>query len=217
MSSEKLAIHGGVKTITEKLPSFLSTEGRTFGKEEESLLLEALHSGCLSRNGGRMVKGLEKDFAEALSLKHAVACSSGTACVHLAVAALDLEPGDEVIVPPITDIGSILPILWQNAIPVFADVDPITMLIDPASVRDSITPRTKAVIAVHLAGAVCAMDELLAICKEYKLVLIEDCSQAYWAEYKGKLVGCMGDMGCLQPSTEQAHYVWRGRVDGDIK
>ena len=208
MRNEKLAIHGGTKTITEKLPSFLSTEGRTFGKEEESLLLEALHSGCLSRNGGRMVKGLEKDFAAALSLKHAVACSSGTACVHLAVAALDLEPGDEVIVPPITDIGSILPILWQNAIPVFADVDPITMLIDPASVRDSITPRTKAVIAVHLAGAVCAMDELLAICKEHKLVLIEDCSQAYWAEYKGKLVGSMGDMGCF--SLQQSKHITCG-------
>lgn len=208
MSNETLALHGGAKAITEKFPGFLSADGRTFGKEEEALLLEALHSGCLSRNGGRMVKGLEKDFAAALGLGHAVACSSGTACVHLAVGALDLEPGDEVIVPPITDIGSILPILWQNAIPVFADVDPITMLLDPAAVRACITPRTKAIIAVHLAGAVCSMDELIAICAEHKLVLIEDCSQAYWAEYKGRLVGSMGDMGCF--SLQQSKHITCG-------
>jgi perosamine synthetase len=205
MNIVRLAIDGGKKTITEKLPSFLNSDGRTFGVEEEKFLLEALHSGCLSRNGGRMVKGLEKDFAAALGVKYAVACSSGTACVHLAVAALDLEPGDEVIVPPITDIGSVLPILWQNAVPVFADVDAQTMLLDPQSVASHVTQRTRAVIAVHLAGAVCAMDELREICKRHKLVLIEDCSQAYWAEYKGQLVGSMGDIACF--SLQQSKHI----------
>src|SRR5271166_4178529 len=98
-----LAIDGGPKTVTEPLPSFHSAEGRTFDSSEEELVLQALRSGCLSRNGGSMVKGFERDFAAAIGVKHAVACSSGTACVHLAVGALDLEPGDEVIVPPITD------------------------------------------------------------------------------------------------------------------
>jgi perosamine synthetase len=204
----QLAIHGGPRTIQAALPNFLNAAGRTFGVEEEQLVLEALRSGCLSRNGGRMVKGLERDFAAAIGTKHAVACSSGTACVHLAVAALDLEPGDEVIVPPITDIGTLLPILWQNAIPVFADVDPSTLLIDPVSVEACITPRTRAVIAVHLAGAVCDMRALQRICASHQLVLIEDCSQAFWAEYEGALVGSLSDMACF--SLQQSKHMTCG-------
>jgi dTDP-4-amino-4,6-dideoxygalactose transaminase len=155
-----------------------------------------------------MVKRLERDFAAAIGVPHAVACSSGTACVHLAVAALDLEPGDEVIVPPITDIGSLLPILWQNAIPVFADVDPKTLVLDPSEVERNITSRTRAIIAVHLAGVVCPMAELKSICERRGVVLIEDCSQAYWAEYKGQLVGSIGDMGCF--SLQQSKHMTCG-------
>ncbi len=202
---DELALHGGTKTIAEVLPNFNSAAGRTFGSEEEALVIKALRSGCLSRNGGTMVKAFERDFAAELSVRHAVACSSGTACVHLAIAALDLEPGDEVIVPPITDIGSILPVLWQNAIPVFADVDPRTLLIDPAEVEKQITPRTRAVVAVHLAGMVCAMDELLSICRKHGITLIEDCAQAYWSEYHGHLVGTLGDIACF--SLQQSKHM----------
>ncbi len=207
-ADDKLAISGGPKSIRDTLPNCFSAAGRTFGAEEEALVLDALRSGCLSRNGGRMVKGLERDFAAALGVPHAVACSSGTACVHLAVAALDLEPGDEVIVPPITDIGTILPVLWQNAIPVFADVDPETMLIEPASVAKAITSRTRAVIAVHLAGMPCALDELHSLCEEHGIVLIEDCSQAFWAEYKGDFVGTIGAMACF--SLQQTKHMTCG-------
>jgi dTDP-4-amino-4,6-dideoxygalactose transaminase len=203
--SQQLAIEGGSKAVPQKLPNFLSASGRTFGVEEETFVLEALRSGCLSRNGGTMVKALERDFAAALGVKSAVACSSGTASVHLAVAALDLEPGDEVIVPPITDIGSILPILWQNAVPVFADVDPLTFVLDPVEVEKQITPRTRGVIAVHLAGMPCPMDQLQDICRKHGIALIEDCSQAYWAEYKGKLVGSIGDIGCF--SLQQSKHM----------
>jgi perosamine synthetase len=203
--NDQLAIDGGQRAISADLPNFLSAAGRTFGPEEEALVIAALRSGCLSRNGGTMVKGLERDFAGALGVTHTISCSSGTACIHLALAALDLEPGDEVIVPPITDIGSVLPILWQNAIPVFADVDPLTMVLDPTEVEKRITPRTRAVIAVHLAGMPCPMDELLVISKEHRVPLIEDCSQAYWAEYKGKLVGSMGDIGCF--SLQQSKHM----------
>jgi perosamine synthetase len=206
--SGQLAIDGGTPTLSQPLPYFNSSPGRTFGSEEETLLLAALRSGCLSRNGGTMVKGLERDFAEALGVAHCVACSSGTSSVHLTIAALDLEPGDEVIVPPITDIGSILPVLWQNAIPVFADVHPLTMVLDPASVEEQITPRTRAVMAVHLAGMPCPMDELQAICRRHNIVLIEDCSQAYWAEYHGKLVGSIGDLGCF--SLQQSKHMTCG-------
>ena len=208
MSRSDLAIHGGAKAVVSPLPSFLSSSGRTFGVEEETLLLEAIRSGCLSRNGGRMVKGLEADFAKALGVKHAVASSSGTSSLHLAVGALNLEPGDEVIVPPITDIGTILPVLWQNAVPVFADVDPHTLVLDPASVERVISPRTRAVMAVHLAGTPCPMDELIALCRARNIVLIEDCSQAFWAEYDGKLVGSMGDLSCF--SLQQSKHMTCG-------
>lgn len=206
--SETLAMHGGPRAVLPGLPNFLSAAGRTFGEEEEALVLEALRSGCLSRNGGTMVKGLEQDFAAALGVAHAVACSSGTASVHLAVGALDLNPGDEIIVPPITDIGSILPVLWQNAVPVFADVDSRTMVLDPASVESCISSRTRAVIAVHLAGMPCPMDELQSICKRHGIALIEDCSQAYWAEYKGRKAGSMGDMACF--SLQQSKHMTCG-------
>lgn len=194
--------------MEQALPGVLTAEGRTFDEREETLVLKALRSGCLTRNGGRMVQQLEQEFAAAIGVQHAVACSSGTASVHLAVAALNLEPGDEVIVPPITDVGTILPVLWQNAVPVFADLDPLSMVLDPASVERNITERTKAVIAVHLAGLCCPMDELLAICRGHGIVLIEDCSQAYWAEYKGRLVGTMGDMACF--SLQQSKHITCG-------
>ncbi|HEY3458331.1 MAG TPA: DegT/DnrJ/EryC1/StrS family aminotransferase [Bryobacteraceae bacterium] len=192
----------------ETLPHFLHASGRTFGKEEEQLVLEALRSGCLSKTGGSLVKRLEREFAAMLDLPFAVACSSGTAAVHLCISALHLEPGDEIIVPPITDIGTILPILWQNAVPVFADVEPLTMTLDPKDVSRKITSKTRAIIAVHLAGQMCEMESLRKIADERKVALIEDCSQAYWAEYKGKLAGTIGDMACF--SLQQSKHVTCG-------
>jgi perosamine synthetase len=192
----------------EALPHFLHASGRTFGKEEEQLVLEALRSGCLSKTGGSLVKRLEGEFAAMLDLPFAVACSSGTAAVHLCISAVHLEPGDEIIVPPITDIGTILPILWQNAVPVFADIEPLTMTLDPNDVSRKITRMTRAIIAVHLAGQMCEMESLRKIADEHKLALIEDCSQAYWAEYKGKLAGTIGDMACF--SLQQSKHVTCG-------
>jgi dTDP-4-amino-4,6-dideoxygalactose transaminase len=192
----------------EALPHFLNASGRTFGEEEEQLVLEVLRSGCLSRTGGSMVKRMEQEFAAMLDLPFAIACSSGTAAVHLCVNALRLEPGDEIIVPPITDIGTILPILWQNAVPVFADTDPLTMTLDPNDVSAKITRKTRAIIAVHLAGQICEMGPLRIIADQHNVALIEDCSQAYWAEYKGNLAGTMGDMACF--SLQQSKHVTCG-------
>jgi perosamine synthetase len=205
---DQLAIDGGPKTIGERLPGFLDREGRTFDESEEALVLEALRSGCLSRNGGTMVKRLEAEFSAMLGVPHAIACSSGTASLHLAIAALDLEPGDEVIVPPITDIGSIVPVLWQNAMPVFADVDARTMVLDPADVEARISQRTRAIMAVHLAGQPCDMTALRNIADRHGLVLIEDCSQAYWAEHDGGLVGTIGDIACF--SMQQTKHITCG-------
>jgi dTDP-4-amino-4,6-dideoxygalactose transaminase len=203
-----LAIDGGAKTIKDTLPHFQTAAGRTFDETEERLVLEALRSGCLSKNGGSMVKRLEQEFAAMLDMPFAIACSSGTAAVHLCVAALDLEPGDEVIVPPITDIGTILPVLWQNAIPVFSDVDRRTMTLDVADVERRITKRTRAIIAVHLAGQMCDMAALRGLCDAHGLTLIEDCSQAYWAEHDGRLAGTLGDLSCF--SLQQSKHVTCG-------
>jgi perosamine synthetase len=206
--SEQLALLGGPKAIREPLPTFLDAAGRTFGREEEESVLQALRSGCLSRNGGTMVKSFEKEFAAQLGVSRSVACSSGTAAVHLAVAALDPEPGDEFIVPPITDIGSLVPVIWQNCIPVFADVNPDTLTIDPDSAERNLTDRTRAIIAVHLAGQPCEMARLRTIADQNHIALIEDCAQAYWAKYDGKLVGTMGDIACF--SLQQTKHITCG-------
>lgn len=199
---------GGLQVTDDALPHFLSANGRTFGREEEELVLEALRSGCLSRNGGSMVKRLEQRFAAMLDMPFAIACASGTAAVHLCISALNLEPGDEVIVPPVTDIGTVLPIIWQNAVPVFADVEPSTMTIDPADVALKISCRTRAIIAVHLAGQMCEMDSLRKLADAHNLTLIEDCSQAYWAESKGRLAGTIGDVACF--SLQQSKHITCG-------
>ncbi|HEX5482800.1 MAG TPA: DegT/DnrJ/EryC1/StrS family aminotransferase [Terriglobia bacterium] len=206
--NEQLALLGGPKAVSDPLPSYLNRAGRTFGDAEERLLLEALNSGCLSRNGGVMVERLEREFAQKLGVAKAVACSTGTAAVHLTIAALDPEPGDEFITTPITDVGSLLPILWQNCIPVFADVDPQTLNLDPESVARQITPRTRAILAVHLAGQPCDMSALQRIAKEHGVALIEDCSQAYWAEVDGRLVGTVGDLACF--SLQQSKHITCG-------
>jgi dTDP-4-amino-4,6-dideoxygalactose transaminase len=194
--------------IRDRLPTFLESAGRTFGPEEEQLVLEVLRSGCLTRNGGVMVKRLEREFAAALGAKHAVACTNGSAAVHLAVGALNPEPGDEFIVPPITDLGSVVPVLWQNCVPIFADVDARTMTILPADVERKISSRTRAIIAVHLAGQPCDMDALRAIADRHKVVLIEDCAQAWWAEYGGRRTGTLGDMACF--SLQQSKHITCG-------
>ena len=216
-TTETLALRGGPKAVPNPLPGFLHSDGRTFGPEEEELLLQTLRSGCLTRNGGVMVRALEAAFSERLGTAHTVACSSGTAAVHLAVAALDPEPGDEFIVPPVTDMGTILPVLWQNCIPVFADVDARTLTIDPIDVERRITGRTRAIIAVHLAGQPCNMSMLRLIADRHKVALIEDAAQAYWAEHDGRLVGTLGDMACF--SLQQSKHITcgEGGIDDDIQ
>jgi len=137
----------------------------------------------------------EKEFARYFRVKFATAVSSGTAAVHSAIASLDLEPGSEVITTPITDPGTVMPIIFQGLIPVFADVDFDTLNITPETIEKVITDRTKAVIPVHLAGVPCEMDEIMKVVKKYKLKVIEDCAQAHGSIYKNKYVGTFGDMG----------------------
>ncbi|HRR90909.1 MAG TPA: DegT/DnrJ/EryC1/StrS family aminotransferase, partial [bacterium] len=144
---------------------------------------------------GPEVASYEKEFAEYFGVKYAAAVSSGTAAVHSAVGALRLEPGSEIITTPITDPGTVAPILMQNCIPIFADVEYDTLNISPKSIEKNITDKTRAIIAVHLAGQPCDMDPIMEIARRHNLYVIEDCAQAHGARYKGRYVGTMGDLG----------------------
>jgi len=178
-----------------------------FGFEELKMIREALISQNLCCIDGSMVPAFERRFAFSYGVPYGVASTSGTAAIHVALGALDLNPGDEVITAPITDMGTIIPILSQGAIPVFADIDD-TLNMDPQSVEKCITVRTKAIIVVHLFGNPCDMDAMAAVARRHRLPLIEDCSQAHRTEYKGKLVGTIGDIGCF--SFQQSKHMTTG-------
>ena len=178
-----------------------------FNFEELKLLREALLSQNLCCIDGQMVAAFEKAFAYEFGVPYGVASTSGTAAIHVALGALDLNPGDEVITAPITDMGTIIPVLCQGAIPVFADVDH-TLNMDPVAVEQAITPRTRAIIVVHLFGNACDMDAMVAVAKRHGVALIEDCSQAHMTEYKGRLVGTIGDIGCF--SFQQSKHMTTG-------
>jgi perosamine synthetase len=167
-----------------------------YGAEELEQLRQALEQDTLFYAQGKKVFELERAFAKYCGTKHAIACSSATAAIHAALIALRISPGDEVIVPPITDMGSVLPILWQGAIPVFADLDPHTYNMSAQTVERSISPKTRAIIAVHLAGNACDLDALSRQAADRGIALIEDCAQAHGATYRGKPLGSFGTIGC---------------------
>ena len=146
---------------------------------------------------GPEVSSYEREFADYFGVKFAAAVSSGTAAIHSAIGALRLEPGSEIITTPITDPGTVAPILMQNCIPIFADVDYETLNLSPESIEKNITEKTKAVIVVHLAGQPCDMDRIMSIARRYNLYVIEDCAQAHGAKYKGRYVGTFGDISAF--------------------
>ena len=203
MNAKNLAINGGEKTRTPSLP-----DGKKVGTEELKELTDVIESGQLFRWGGTKVIQFEKEFAELHGVKHAIASSSGTSSIHVALSMIDPAPGDEIITPSITDIGSILPMIYQNCIPIFADVQPDTYNLDPASVEANITEKTKAIMAIHLFGNPTEMNALMEIARKHNLVVIEDCSQTHLGEYQGKLVGTVGDIGCF--SLQQSKHMTTG-------
>jgi dTDP-4-amino-4,6-dideoxygalactose transaminase len=163
------------------------------------------------------VREFEARFAKSIGIPYCRCATSGTAAIHAAVAAIDPEPGDEIITTPITDMGAITPILYQTAIPVFADVDPLTYNLTAETIARKITRRTKAVMVTHLFGNACDMDPILALCRAHGLKVIEDCAQAFCATYKGRPVGTLGDIGCF--SLQQTKHMTAGEggmvVTGD--
>jgi len=166
-----------------------------FGKEEETAVKEVLESGILA--SGPRTKQFEKEFAEYIGVEHAVAVTNGTIALDVALKALNLGAGDEVITSAFSFIASGNCILFQNAKPVFADIDPRTFNIDPEDVAEKITAKTKALIPVHMFGQPANMDALKEIAEDKGIALVEDAAQAHGAEYRGQKAGSIGDMGCF--------------------
>ena len=193
MADEKLAIHGGEPLRTKPFGP-----RHEFGEPEKQYLRETIDRAAERGDwDAGQVREFEDAFAKRHGVRYAIATDSGTGAIHAAVGAVNPEPGDEIITTPVTDIGTVLGIMLQNAIPVFADWDADTLNTDPADLERRITDRTRAIIAVHEYGNPCDMDAIMDIGRRHNLVVIEDLSQAHLAEYQGRLVGTIGDIGCL--------------------
>lgn len=187
---EPLAIDGGTPVRTKPFP-----EWPIYGEAEERHLLEVLHSGKWGGTGRVKLPEFEERFAALHGAAHAVTVVNGTVGITVALLAAGVGPGDEVIMPPYTFIATATSALLFGAIPVFADVEPDTLLLDPDKVEALITPKTKAIVTVHIGGAPSDMTRLKAIASRRGLALIEDSAQAVGAQWEGKGVGALGDLG----------------------
>ncbi len=178
---------------------FPSVFPRKIDPKARDYLDEVLRSGLTSD----MVQRFEKAFAAACGVSHAVAVANCTAACHTAVAACGFEPGDEVIVSAITDYGSVMGVLVENCVPVFADVDVNTGNTTAEAIAKVITPQTRAIILVYFYGMMIDVDSVAKLAKKHGLVLIEDCCQSPLADYNGKKAGSVGDMGCFSLDAEK--------------
>ncbi|MGB7859301.1 MAG: DegT/DnrJ/EryC1/StrS family aminotransferase [Acidimicrobiia bacterium] len=186
-------------------PSDRDATGRSLGQEELELLAQVIDSGRLFAPHGHHVKDLEVAFGDWLGVGDAIACSSGTAAIHAALAALELDPGDEVITTPITDMGALAPVLYQGLVPVFADVDGDTGNVTPSTIRQRVTERTRAVIVTHLFGNPADTE---GVASQVDVPIIEDCAQAFGATVGGELVGTRGDLATF--SLQQGKHITTG-------
>ena len=192
-----LALNGGRAVRTNPFPGY-----PLIGDEEVNAVSEVVRSGKLSMFdldflGGEKVRTFEENFARYDRIRYGISVNSGTAALHIAIAALQIGPGDEVIVPAYTFTATASSVLMNNAVPVFVDVTPDTSNLDPEKIESAITERTRAIIPVHLFGHPAEMDPIMEIACEHDLSVIEDCAQAPGALYKGKKTGTIGDLGAF--------------------
>lgn len=185
-----LASLGGTPVRTRPFPTW-----PVYDEQEIQGLHQALENGVWSSADGPNKQRFEQQFAAFHGAKHAVGVTNGTISIELALQALGIGSGDEVIVPPYTFLATASAVLKVNATPIFADIDPNTYCIDPGAVEAAITSRTRAVICVHLGGHPSAMDELLALKQKYGIAIVEDAAHAHGAAYRGRKVGAIGDFG----------------------
>ncbi|MFH1933645.1 MAG: DegT/DnrJ/EryC1/StrS family aminotransferase [Pseudomonadota bacterium] len=195
----KLALLGGDKVRDKEF-----APQQDFGEEEKRLVMEVLDSKVLSGFlaslgekflGGEKVRMLEDLFKDYYNVRHALTVNSATAGLHAAVAAINVNPGDEIIVTPYSMSASATAIVMHNAIPVFVDIDEDSFNINPKEIKKAITPETKAIIVVHLFGYPAEMDEIMQIARDHDLKVIEDAAQAPGCTYKGSQIGTIGDIG----------------------
>jgi dTDP-4-amino-4,6-dideoxygalactose transaminase len=189
---DKPALLGGKPLRREPFPGW-----PRFDQRDEKNVLEVLHSGKWFRGGAECVNRFEAAYAGLTGARHCVATANGTGALLTSLAALGIEPGDEVIVPPYTFIATINSVLMQYALPVFVDTDPESFQIDARKIEGAITERTAAIIPVHLGGNAADMDAILEIATKHKLPVIEDACQAHLGEWRGKKVGTLGTTGCF--------------------
>jgi dTDP-4-amino-4,6-dideoxygalactose transaminase len=204
---EQLAMTGGAPVRNSPFP-----ERRPFGPDDEREVLEALRQQQLFAPKGTKVKEFCRRFSELYEIPYVIPSTSGTAALHAALGALHLEPGDEIITTPISDVGTITPILMLNCIPVFADVDPLTCILQPEAVERQITSRTRAIIVVHCWGQTAPMHAFVELAQKHHLTLIEDCAQAHYTRYQDRLVGTFGDIGIF--SLQESKHLQCG--DGGL-
>lgn len=194
---EKLAIEGGNPVRKIPMPARIM-----FGEEEKKAVMRIIEktmtgNQALDRYGGVEVDAYEKEFAQFFGRRFATAVSSGTAAIHSALAALKLEPASEVITSPITDPGAVMPIVFQQCIPVFCDVDYNTLNPSTQSIEENITEKTGAIIVVHIAGFPAKIEEICKIAEKHKIPVIEDCAQAHGAKYRGRYAGTFGTLSAF--------------------
>ena len=180
-----------------RLPNDQDASGRTFGAEELNAVREVLESGTLITTKGKYGRLLEEAFAEKMGVKYAYACNSGSAAVHIAIAAVNPNPGDEIITTSVTDMGALTPIVYQGAIPVFADVDPKTLNVTAETIGAVLSEKTKAIIVTHLFGNPCEMGAIMKLANERGIPVIEDTAQSFMATVDGEKVGTIGAIGAF--------------------
>lgn len=168
-----------------------------WGGAEIDFAIDALRSGEISGNFGKYISEFENGFAKYCGVDFGVSANNGTTALHLALAALGVGPGDEVLVQTLTNMATVFSVIYTGAKPVAVDIESDTWNMDPALLEKKITPRTKAIMVVHLFGHPVDMDPIMEIAKKHNLYVVEDAAEAHGAEYKGKRVGSIGDIGCF--------------------
>lgn len=176
---------------------YIPTSAPYLGKTETKNVLKVMKQGAISGLSGRYVQEFERQFARFSGCRYGIAVNSGTTALHLAIAALGIAKGDEVLVSSLTNMATFFAVLYQGARAVPIDIEPDTLNIDPRLIEKKINPRTKAIMVVHLFGHPVDMGPILTLAKKYKLYVIEDCAEAHGALYKNKKVGSLGDVGCF--------------------
>jgi dTDP-4-amino-4,6-dideoxygalactose transaminase len=204
---EKLALFGGEPVMKSPFPLWPQ-----YDEKEKAALTKVLESRVWWRTPGTETLQFERDFAAYHEAKHGIAVTNGTAALEVALAALGVGPGDEVILPDFTFVATASAVLFTGALPVFVDVTPDTFCIDPDLVEKAITKQTKAIIGVHIGGHPADLDRLLDIAQKYDLKLVEDSAHAHGSEWKGRKVGAIGDIGTFSFQSSKLMTAGEGGI-----